>query len=249
MGFGSISVAYPDGRQKEMRLSAAGLRIGSAPDNDLVVAGRGVAPHHAVIDCGEGFCAITDVGSSAGTLVDGVRLLINLSQELDPGAGIQIGDIVLYYLAVESAPEAPSFAAQPAARVPTTPLRPSDLPADLPDAPLAAEPPRIPTTPLKLSDLPADLLPAVAPSSLVQAVLPQLGDVPLAASVAVAGIASSFSPSEGPANAGAAVVPPPAPKVQTQPLKLSDLPASVDDTVASAPEIGRASCRESVTQQ
>src|SRR5262249_61213209 len=121
-------------------------------------------------------------GSSTGTLVDGVRLLINLPQELDPGAVIQIGDVVLYYLAVEATPEAPSLAAQPDARVPTTPLKPSDLPADLPDVPPAAESPRVPTTPLKLSDLPADP-PLVVPPPVVKAVVPQPGELPVAATV------------------------------------------------------------------
>jgi FHA domain-containing protein len=46
-----ILITHPDGRQQAIPLRAGTLRIGSAPDNDLVLAGPGIAPWHATIHC------------------------------------------------------------------------------------------------------------------------------------------------------------------------------------------------------
>jgi hypothetical protein len=46
---GYIFISHPDGRQQAIPLRAGMLQIGSAPDNDLVLAG--VAPRHATIRC------------------------------------------------------------------------------------------------------------------------------------------------------------------------------------------------------
>ena len=48
---GYIFILHPDGRQQAIPLRAGMLRIGSAPDNDLVLAGAGIAPRHAIIRC------------------------------------------------------------------------------------------------------------------------------------------------------------------------------------------------------
>ncbi len=48
---GYIFISHPDGRQQAIPLRAGILRIGSAPDNDLVLAGAGIAPRHATIRC------------------------------------------------------------------------------------------------------------------------------------------------------------------------------------------------------
>ena len=46
---GYILISHPDGRQQAIPLRAGMLRIGSAPDNDLVLAG--IAARHATIRC------------------------------------------------------------------------------------------------------------------------------------------------------------------------------------------------------
>jgi len=46
---GYILVSHPDGRQQAIPLRTGLLRIGSAPENDLVLAGAGVAARHAII--------------------------------------------------------------------------------------------------------------------------------------------------------------------------------------------------------
>jgi hypothetical protein len=48
-----ILIAQLDGRQQIMPLRAGVLRIGSAPDNDLVLSGAGIAAHHATIRCND----------------------------------------------------------------------------------------------------------------------------------------------------------------------------------------------------
>ena len=48
---GYIFVSHPDGRQQAIALRAGMLRIGSAPDSDLVLAGVGIAARHATIRC------------------------------------------------------------------------------------------------------------------------------------------------------------------------------------------------------
>ena len=48
---GYILISHPDGRQQAIPLRAGLLRIGSAPDNDLVLAGAGIAARHATIRC------------------------------------------------------------------------------------------------------------------------------------------------------------------------------------------------------
>jgi hypothetical protein len=56
-------ISHSDGRRQAIPLRGGVLRIGSAPDNDLVLAGAGVAPRHATIRCDdEGDLLISIVG-------------------------------------------------------------------------------------------------------------------------------------------------------------------------------------------
>lgn len=73
MNSGYIFISHPDGRQQAIPLRAGMLRIGSAPDNDLVLAGAGIAARHATIRCDdEGDLLITvggrDTRSSAAAM-------------------------------------------------------------------------------------------------------------------------------------------------------------------------------------
>jgi hypothetical protein len=70
---GYIFISHPDGRQQAIPLRAGVLQIGSAPDNDLVLAGAGIAARHATIRCDdEGDLLITvggrDTRSSAAAM-------------------------------------------------------------------------------------------------------------------------------------------------------------------------------------
>jgi hypothetical protein len=57
---GYILITDPEGHQQAIPLCAGMLQIGSAPDNDLVLTGPGIAPRHATIRCdNEGDLQIT----------------------------------------------------------------------------------------------------------------------------------------------------------------------------------------------
>ncbi|MEZ6107221.1 MAG: FHA domain-containing protein [Pirellulaceae bacterium] len=47
--------------------------LGRRPDNSIVVAGETVSGHHARIVCSDGSCIIQDVGSTNGTLINGLE--------------------------------------------------------------------------------------------------------------------------------------------------------------------------------
>ena len=54
-----------------VRLTTSRLRIGRSLDNDLVLSDPAVSRHHAVIDQVRTMTTITDLGSTAGTTVNG----------------------------------------------------------------------------------------------------------------------------------------------------------------------------------
>src|SRR5262249_27309879 len=49
MGSGSILVTHPHNIQQAISFRSGRLRVGSAPDNDVIIAGPEIAPHHATI--------------------------------------------------------------------------------------------------------------------------------------------------------------------------------------------------------
>jgi hypothetical protein len=118
MAIGTISAVSSDGRRKVTQLDAARLRIGTALDNDLVIDGPGVAVYHAVIECDDQVCRVTDIGSSDGTRIDGMPMLRHTAEELEPGSVIQIGEWKLDYSTANGA----DHSAAPGPRV-TQPLR------------------------------------------------------------------------------------------------------------------------------
>jgi hypothetical protein len=97
MRSGSIIIADANGIEQEMSLSRGQLRVGSAPDNDLVIAGPDIAPYHALISYDDRerlVVAITDeniIGQG------GMRLTFNLAQAARRRDLAWIGDYVLSY--------------------------------------------------------------------------------------------------------------------------------------------------------
>lgn len=85
------------GPQGRIALSAAPLKIGRAPDNQLVLADVKASTHHAEIrPDGQGY-VIVDMGSRNGTFVNGERLEHHQPRLLRAGDSILIGDTRMSY--------------------------------------------------------------------------------------------------------------------------------------------------------
>ena len=65
--------------------------IGAAAGNDVVIAGPGVAPQHARLRLSGGVWTFTDLGSPAGSSVDGE--VVHGEALLAPGSAVRIGDV------------------------------------------------------------------------------------------------------------------------------------------------------------
>lgn len=73
------------------------VKIGSSPDNHLVLQDPKASPLHAGIRPEELGYSLTDLGSASGTFVNGQRLAFNSPRLLYPGDSIRIGDTVFTY--------------------------------------------------------------------------------------------------------------------------------------------------------
>ena len=91
----SLLIHNPDGSTGEFALEKATVKIGRAPDNDLVLLDndRSVSRWHAAITSDESRTAIADLNSSNGTVVNGRR--INLHVDLAVNDVIKIGQFQL----------------------------------------------------------------------------------------------------------------------------------------------------------
>jgi hypothetical protein len=109
MTYGTIMIAHSDGRQQTITLRAGTLRIGSAPDNDLVLAGAGIAARHATIRCdSEGDLLITIGGSEPCSVA---AMEIELPRAFATAMLLRIGGYTLRY----QPPARPSYMALQAA--------------------------------------------------------------------------------------------------------------------------------------
>ena len=93
-----IEVREPGRAARRIPLTGAPIRIGRAPECELVLKDARASRRHARLHARDGVLVLTDLGSTNGTLVNGHRVT-----ELVLGAGdrIQIGDTSLL---VEAAP-------------------------------------------------------------------------------------------------------------------------------------------------
>jgi len=78
------------------------IRIGRVPDNEIIVENLGVSRYHAVIDCEDGRYLLTDLDSSNGTFVNGVRIKKTELQDRDV---ITIGKYTLEFHSEADKPE------------------------------------------------------------------------------------------------------------------------------------------------
>lgn len=87
-------VVVAEGREHPLREP---LAIGRDADNDIVLRGRTVSRHHAVLTFAEGRWLIEDRGSANGTFVNGVRVPFGSAHPLRHGDRITIGSSPLSF--------------------------------------------------------------------------------------------------------------------------------------------------------
>jgi hypothetical protein len=90
--FARLRELRPDGTQREIELDGSILSIGRASDNTLVVQDSRVSRHHAQIQVRRGAVVFTDLRSTNGSRVNGVRVA---EVVLGEGDRIEVGDTVL----------------------------------------------------------------------------------------------------------------------------------------------------------
>jgi cytochrome P450/NADPH-cytochrome P450 reductase len=126
-------------------LATGTLRIGRAPDNDIVVTDPGVSRHHAELHSVAGAYSIVDLGSNNGTFVNGRRVttvplaegdIVRVGSCTFRLAGQELQDVTGTGSRAGQAPPPP--VAQTPAAVPPAPAAPQ--PAAVPPAPAAARP-------------------------------------------------------------------------------------------------------------
>lgn len=104
---------------REYSLGQAVTSIGRTPDNTIVIEDELVSRHHAEVEFSGGTPRITDLGSSNGTVVNGVRIAPNVPRELKDGDSIGIGSyiVAVRLLSVPQKVTAPATEWKPAATV------------------------------------------------------------------------------------------------------------------------------------
>jgi predicted component of type VI protein secretion system len=76
-------------------VGAATARLGRSPDNDVVLVAPSVSPNHAELRLRGGLWSLRELGSAAGSLVDGVA--VGEGTLLAPGSEIQLGEVRLVF--------------------------------------------------------------------------------------------------------------------------------------------------------
>jgi pSer/pThr/pTyr-binding forkhead associated (FHA) protein/pimeloyl-ACP methyl ester carboxylesterase len=84
-----VSLELPGGQRQEFDLARAGVLIGRALTNDIVLQDARVSRTHARLDCGPAGCSVVDLGSPNGTWVNGRRVS---SAALAPGDVLVLGN-------------------------------------------------------------------------------------------------------------------------------------------------------------
>ncbi len=132
----------PDGATREIELTAAEISIGRAPTCDIVLPDdQMVSRRHAIVRRQGNSYAIVDLGSSNGTLINGIE--IHDAATLKDGDRVTIGDQELSFFGAEISADAPAvtpFADSPSLPFYTpAPSQPLDAPAPVAasSAPLA----------------------------------------------------------------------------------------------------------------
>ena len=103
----SLKLVLDDGREYALAPGQT-LRLGRAPDNDVVLREEQLSRHHAEIRPGGHGSVLVDLGSTNHTYVDGHRLTPRQPYPLAPGAQVQLGPNLTLAVASGAAADAPA---------------------------------------------------------------------------------------------------------------------------------------------
>ncbi len=78
----TIEVSLPDGGRRDVEFDGTVVTVGRGTDNDIVIADERVSRHHGRFTARHGTLVYTDLGSTNGSQVGGVRV-----REIALGAG------------------------------------------------------------------------------------------------------------------------------------------------------------------
>jgi hypothetical protein len=87
-----LRLVAPDGTERRLGIDAHVLGLGRATDNGIVLADSRASRHHARLQVRRGRLVLTDLGSTNGTRVNGVRVA---EVALGEGDRIELGDSTL----------------------------------------------------------------------------------------------------------------------------------------------------------
>ncbi len=97
-----LEISRLNDTNQEFLLNREVVRIGRAADNNLVLSEHSVSRHHAQLAWQDNWYLLTDLGSSAGTWVNNVKLSPGQHKLLDHGDSIRIGTCELRFLSTEA---------------------------------------------------------------------------------------------------------------------------------------------------
>lgn len=118
----TVHILSADLPARTMPLTKSALTVGRAEDNDLILTGNGISRYHLRLNRTAVGWQVVELGSTNGTVLDGVALVTNVPTRWDAGISLQIGSCTLIWTT------------QPAIDLPPSPPIPP-TPASLPSQP------------------------------------------------------------------------------------------------------------------
>ncbi len=92
-GITGLTVRWMGGSSEDFPVSKPDLKIGRAPDNDIVINHPAVSAHHLSVMISSGAATVTDLKSTNGTQLNGQQIPPNTPTAARPGDILRIGDL------------------------------------------------------------------------------------------------------------------------------------------------------------
>jgi predicted component of type VI protein secretion system len=88
---------------EELPIASPRVSIGSGGQNDLAIADDSISTNHAILEFEHGGWRLTDLDSTNGTFVEGVRLAPQVPTPLPYGSSVRLGGLRLHFRPVAEA--------------------------------------------------------------------------------------------------------------------------------------------------